>query len=97
MENILNIVTTNNIALAAVIILGVFIIYSLVKKVIKIALISLLLVVIYIAYLSYTGEKIPETRKEVIDHISAKIKKGARKGKELLDKNLGGIKVKNLN
>jgi multisubunit Na+/H+ antiporter MnhC subunit len=96
MENIIKAVTSNNLYLAAAIILGVFVLYSLVKKVIKMALISMAIIIIYIAYLSYTGEKIPKTREEVVDHVSEKIREGSRKGKELLEKNLGEIKVKDL-
>ncbi len=96
MENIIKAITSNNLYLAVAIILGIFILYSLVKKVIKMALISIAIIIIYIAYLSYTGEKIPKTRREVIDHVSGKIREGTQKGKELLEKNLGEMKIKEL-
>lgn len=96
MENILRTITSNNLYLAIALILGVFIIYSILKKVIKMVLISVAVIILYIAYLSYAGEKIPKTRSEVVDHVSEKIREGTKKGKELLDKNMGNVKLKDL-
>jgi ABC-type bacteriocin/lantibiotic exporter with double-glycine peptidase domain len=96
MENIIKAVTSSNLYLSVAIILGAFILYSIVKKVIKMALISLVIIIIYVTYLFYTGEKIPQTREEVVDHVSEKIREGARKGRELLEKKMGNIKVKDI-
>jgi uncharacterized protein YacL len=96
MENIIKTVTSSNLYLAVAIILGIFVLYSIVKKLIKMVLISLVIIIIYIAYLSYTGEKIPQTREEVVDHVSGKIREGTQKGKELLEKNLEEMKIKDL-
>jgi len=96
MENIIKAITSNNLYLGIAVLLGVFVIFSIIKKLVKMILISLLIIIIYLIYLSYSGEKIPRTRKEVVEHLSVKIREGTKKGKQIIEKNLGDIKLKDL-
>ncbi len=76
MEEILKTITSNNLYLAAAVILGVIIIISLVKKMIKMIILSLIVISAYLGYLYYTGQKIPKTREETVKHITDKVEKG---------------------
>ncbi len=83
MEQIITFLTANKIVLAAAVIISILIILSVVKKLVKVALVLLAIAVLYTAYLVYSGQKVPKTKEEVIEHSE----------KKLLELQKGGVKA----
>jgi xanthine/uracil permease len=88
MEQIVTFLTTHKIILAAAVIISILIILSVVKKLVKVAVVLLAAVVLYAAYLVYSGQKVPKTKQEVIEHSEKKLlelqkggEKATRRGK----------------
>ncbi len=73
MESIITALTSNKILLIIAVIVSILIVMSVVKKLVKVALFFLALLVLYAAYLVYTGQKVPKTRQEAIQHVNVKI------------------------
>jgi xanthine/uracil permease len=73
MEQIITFLTANRLILAALVVISILIILSVAKKLIKVAVVLLAVVVLYAAYLVYTGQKVPRTKQEVIEHGEKKL------------------------
>ena len=88
MEQIITFLTANKLALAAAVIVSILIILSVVKKLVKVVVVLLAVAVLYAAYLVYSGQKVPKTKQEVIEHSEKKLlelqkggEKAVRRGK----------------
>lgn len=73
MEQIISFLTANKLVLAAAVVISICIILSVVKKLVKVAVVLLAVIVLYAAYLVYSGQKVPGTRQEVIEHGEQKL------------------------
>jgi xanthine/uracil permease len=73
MEQIVTFLTANKLILAGAVVISILIILSVVKKVMKVAVVLLAVLVLYAAYLVYTGQKVPRTKQEVIEHSEKKL------------------------
>jgi xanthine/uracil permease len=73
MEQIITFLTANKLILAAAVVISILIILSVMKKLLKMAMVLLAVVVLYAAYLVYTGQKVPKTKQEVIEHSEKKL------------------------
>ena len=69
MDNLIDMVFSNPVYMAIAVILGILLIYALIKKVIKLILTIGLLLVIYVVYLNYTGQDVPKN----MDELKAKV------------------------
>lgn len=86
MEDIINTITSNKVYLVFAIIIGIMLFLAIVKRLIKLLIVSIIILIIYIGYLSYTGQKIPQTREEIIDHGSEQFEKIKKTGQDTLKK-----------
>ncbi len=84
MEGVIDTIISNPILLIITVILGILLVYSVIKKLFKVAVIVLIAGVIYVSYLAYTGQKVPTTKDEVMKH-----------GKELTDESIKKLKELN--
>jgi threonine/homoserine/homoserine lactone efflux protein len=73
MENIITFLISNKIVLVIAVIISILIVLSVAKKLLKVALFFLALLVLYAAYLVYTGQKVPRTKQEAVQHVMVKI------------------------
>jgi xanthine/uracil permease len=73
MEQIITFMAAHKLVMAAAVIISIIIIISVVKKFLKVAAVLLAIVVLYAAYLVYSGQKIPKTKQEVIEHSEKKL------------------------
>ncbi len=87
MESIITFLISNKIILIIAVIISIVIVLSVVKKLVKVALLFLAILVLYAAYLVYTGQKVPRTKQETIQHVNVKIDEMKAGGKK---KNRGG-------
>ncbi len=72
MESLITFLISNKIVLIIAVIISVLIVLSVAKKLLKVALFFLALMVLYAAYLVYTGQKVPRTKQEAIQHVIVK-------------------------
>lgn len=82
MESIITFLVTHKIILIIAVIISIVIVLSVVKKLVKVAVFFLAILVLYAAYLVYTGQKVPRTKQEAIQHMNGKldeIKAGGQK------------------
>jgi len=75
MDNLIDMVFSNPVYMAIAVILGILLIYALIKKVIKWILTIGLLLVIYVVYLNYTGQDVPKNMDELKESVSGKVEK----------------------
>jgi threonine/homoserine/homoserine lactone efflux protein len=80
MEQIITFLTANKLILAGAVIVSILIILSVAKKLLKIAVVLLAVVVLYAAYLVYSGQKVPRTKQEVIEHSEKKLQELEKSG-----------------
>jgi hypothetical protein len=73
MENLITALTSNKPILVIAVIISIIIVMSVVKKLVKVAVVLLALLVLYAAYLVYTGQNVPKTRQEALQHVNTKI------------------------
>ena len=73
MESIITFLVSNKIVLIIAVIISIVIVLSVVKKLVKVALLFLAILVLYAAYLVYTGQKVPRTKQEALQHVNLKI------------------------
>ena len=86
MEDIINTITSNKVYLVLAVIIGITLVLSVIKRFFKLIVISTAILVIYVGYLYYTGQKIPETREEILEHGTEKFKKLKDVGQDTLKK-----------
>ncbi len=84
MENILNVLTSNKILLAAAVFVSILIVLSALKKLAMVAVVLLALLVLYIGYLTYTGQKVPKTKQEMMEYGTKKIDTIKKEGYETM-------------
>ena len=72
-DNIVAIVTSNTILLVLTILIGIMIVISIVKRFLRLFLIAVIVLALYAGYLSYTGQKVPTSSKEILEHGSGKL------------------------
>jgi len=84
MENILNVLTSNKILLAAAVFVSIVIVLSAWKKLAMVALVLVALLVLYVGYLTYTGQKVPKTKQEVMEYGTKKIDAIKKEGYETI-------------
>ncbi|OHD65558.1 MAG: hypothetical protein A2176_03140 [Spirochaetes bacterium RBG_13_51_14] len=85
MESIITALTANKIVLAVAVIVSILILLSAIRKLVKVAVVLLALLVLYTAYMVYTGQKIPKTKREVIEFGSKKIEALKKEGMKTLN------------
>ncbi|MFC1670577.1 hypothetical protein ACFL20_09300 [Spirochaetota bacterium] len=73
MENIIETITSNNIYLIIAILFFLMIVILIVKKFFKLFVISILVFTLYLGYLAFTGQSIPKSKEDVIEHITGKV------------------------
>jgi hypothetical protein len=73
MENIVIALTSNKALLIIAVFISILIVFSVLKKLVKAAVVLLAVLVLYGAYLVYTGQKVPKTKDEAIEHMTKKM------------------------
>jgi predicted tellurium resistance membrane protein TerC len=73
MESIITALTTNKLILTIAVIISILIVLSVAKKLVRVALVCVSILILYAAYLVFTGQKVPRTRQEAIQHVTKKI------------------------
>jgi len=73
MESIITALTSNKVLLAAAVLVSILIVLSVLKKLVMAAVVLLALLILYVGYLVYTGQTVPKTKQEVIEHGVEKI------------------------
>ena len=74
-EAIIKLITSNIFVLIITIIICMMIVLFIVKKLFKMAIITIWILVFYIAYLFFTGQKVPTSKDEWLEHGSEQLKK----------------------
>lgn len=85
MESIINTLTSNSIFIVILVILAIVLIFSIIKRVFKLLVPILIIIGLYAGYLYMTGQKIPTTTDDIIDHSKKQIEKIKDEGGKLLD------------
>ena len=73
MESLIDIVFSNPVYLAIVVILTILLAYALIKKVIKMIFTTGVILVIYVIYLNYTGQEVPKNMDDLKESVSEKV------------------------
>ena len=80
MEKIIDLIGSDPLFMIIAAVLGIALIYTAIKKFIKVALLIALAIVIYFGYLAFTGQKIPTSKRELIEHGNEKLEKIRERG-----------------
>ncbi len=83
MEELLELVMSNKLYLSIAVILGLFFIIALIKKVVKMIMLLLIIIAIFFGYLYYTGQNLSSTDK-IMNSISETASELKEKGKDLI-------------
>jgi len=83
MEELLELVMSNKLYLSIAVILGLFFIIALIKKVVKMILLLLIVIAIFFGYLYYNGQNLSSTDK-IMNSISETASELKEKGKDLI-------------
>ncbi|MCL1911804.1 MAG: hypothetical protein FWG13_06335 [Leptospirales bacterium] len=87
MQDILSALTSNKILLFLCVVICVMLVLAVIKRFLWLFVTAVLAVIIYAGYLSYTGQKIPVTKDEIIEHGRQKLEDIKEKAsQELLEK-----------
>ncbi|MBN1497901.1 MAG: hypothetical protein JXA07_14095 [Spirochaetes bacterium] len=89
MESIITALTANKALLLVAVFFSILILFSVIKKLVKAAIVLLAVMILYGAYLVYTGQRVPKTKDEAIEHVTKKFDAMKKEGL----KNLAGGKV----
>ena len=73
MGSLIDIVFSNPVYLAIVVILTILLAYALIKKVIKLIFTTGVILVIYVIYLNYTGQEVPKNMDDLKESVSEKV------------------------
>ncbi len=73
MENLIDLLTSNVFYLVIAILIAIMVLITILKKLFKLFLVSVLVLVLYAGYLAYSGQKIPLTTEEILQHGSEQI------------------------
>jgi len=85
MESIINLLTSNPTYMAVAVILALFIVVGVVKKIIKLVLFVSAIFILYIAYLSCAGHDIPKTTAGLKESVSESIESIKKSASESLE------------
>lgn len=86
MDQIVKILTSEHIFLILGLILVAILIFSILKQVLKLIYFSVILILLYGGYLYYTGQKIPQTREELLQHGSEQLDRINKASKDFQEK-----------
>ncbi|MBC8358623.1 MAG: hypothetical protein ISS41_11535 [Candidatus Aminicenantes bacterium] len=87
MESIISSLTSSPIFIIILAILVIIIVIAIIKRLLKLLIPVFILVVLYVGYLYFTGQKIPTTKEEILQHGKETIEKIKDKGEEILKEN----------
>jgi membrane-bound acyltransferase YfiQ involved in biofilm formation len=73
MESIVTVLSSNKALLIIAVFISILIVFSVLKNLVKAAVVLLAILVLYGAYLVYTGQKVPRTKNEAIEHVTKKM------------------------
>ena len=73
MGSLIDIVFSNPVYLAIVVILTILLAYALIKKVIKLIFTTGVILIIYVIYLNYTGQEVPKNMDDLKESVSEKV------------------------
>lgn len=73
LSNIIDIITSNTWLLVLCIIIVLMLVIAIVKHFMKLFLVAVLLLAAYAGYLAYTGQKVPTTSEDIIQHGAEKL------------------------
>jgi ABC-type bacteriocin/lantibiotic exporter with double-glycine peptidase domain len=73
MDNLIDLLTSNVFYLIIAILIAIMVLITILKKLFKLFLVSVLVLVLYAGYLAYSGQKIPLTTEEILQHGSEQI------------------------
>jgi ABC-type bacteriocin/lantibiotic exporter with double-glycine peptidase domain len=88
METIIHALTSNKVLLAVAVLISIIIVLSVFTKLVKVAVVLLAILILYVGYLVYTGQKVPETRREVIEYSERKFDSLKKNGIRTLKRNV---------
>ena len=77
-------ITSKTAYIVIAIIIGSVLIFAIVQRILKLALFAVGLIIVYICYLQITGQEVPKTKNEIIEHSNKKIEILKKKGEKLL-------------
>lgn len=80
METLITALTSNKVILAIAVVISILIVLSVARKLVRVAVVLLAILILYAAYLVYTGQKVPKTKEEIVEHGTKKIEELKKNG-----------------
>ncbi len=80
LETVIDQLLQNPLWMAVFVVLAVFVVFSLVKKLIKLAIGAVVVIVLCVGYMAFTGQDIPKNANDLRSGVRTTLKKGAKKG-----------------
>ncbi len=90
MDYIIGLITANTLTLLAAIIIGLMVFLAIIKRFIRLFAVAVFILLCYAGYLYYTGQKVPVTKEEILEHGSEKLQE--YRVKEKADRAAGEIR-----
>jgi len=92
MENLIEQITSNPVYIAIAVILGIVLIYGVVKRIIKLVIFIGIVLVLYVVYLNSTGQPVPATTKELKESVTKNVEKVKETAIEVMDEKVKAAK-----
>ena len=92
MENIIEQIYSNPVYMAIAVILGLLMVYGIVKRIIKLVIFIGIVLVLYVVYLNYTGQEIPATTEELKKSVTENMEKVKETAREVMDEKVKAAK-----
>tara|TARA_B100001996_G_scaffold321016_1_gene265326 strand:- start:613 stop:942 length:330 start_codon:yes stop_codon:yes gene_type:complete len=84
MEVLFDTVLSNPVYIAILAILGILLVYAIIKKIIKLIISVGFILIAYVLYLNYTGQEVPKTIDEFKDSVSGNVSKAKKAASETI-------------
>ena len=92
MDNIIEHIVSNPVYLAISVILGILMVYGIVKKIIKLVIFTGIVLILYVVYLNYTGQDVPATTEELKKSVTENVEKVKETAREVMDEKVKAAK-----
>ena len=92
MDNIIEQSYSNPVYMAIAVILGLLMVYGIVKRIIKLVIFFGIVLVLYVVYLNYTGQEVPATTKELKKSVTENVEKVRETAREVIDEKVKAAK-----
>ena len=92
MENIIEQIYSNPVYMAIAVILGLLMVYGIVKRIIKLVIFIGIVLVLYVVYLNYTGQEVPATTEELKKSVTENVEIVKETEREVMDEKVKAAK-----